>query len=109
MLMSEKELANLISEHLPMNIEESENFVHAISNGYTWGNIDYAMAMSSRDNLILQLNKRNETLQAVALNAYIGWVKGDDVITPMIRLRKELESQGFNIEAYLKSYDEKGK
>lgn len=48
-----------------------------------------------------------EELQVAALNAYIGWVKGDDVIAPMIKLRKELKSQGFNIEAYTKLYDEK--
>lgn len=56
-MKNEKELAEIIANHLPISLEDAEHFVDAVQKGYTWGNIDYAMAMSMRDKTIEQLLK----------------------------------------------------
>lgn len=51
------------------------------------------------------MSKSLEELRDVAVQAYIGWLKGDDVVTPMRRLKSELESQGINIDVISRVYD----
>jgi len=53
------------------------------------------------------MDNKLDKLQKAALEAYIGWLKGDDVISPMVRLRRELHEQGLNVDSACKEYDEK--
>jgi hypothetical protein len=52
------------------------------------------------------MNNSLDELRIIAAQAYIGWLKGDDVVTPMNRLKKELESQGVNIDLMSRIYDD---
>lgn len=56
-IKNEKELAEIIVNHLPISLEDAEHFIDSIQKGYTWGNINYAMALSMRDKTIEQLLK----------------------------------------------------
>lgn len=47
-----------------------------------------------------------EELRIIATQAYIGWLKGDDVVRPMNRLKAELEAQGINIDVISRVYDD---
>lgn len=63
--MTNRELAELISEYLPISIEDAEDFIDATQKAYTWGNIDYARALSMRDKVIERL--QNENLRLMKL------------------------------------------
>lgn len=61
--MDKNELVDIIANNLPIGTEDAENLVDAITSGYTWGRIDYAMAMSSRDRTIKSLIEENKRLR----------------------------------------------
>ena len=56
------ELAEIISESLPLSLEDAYHFIDAIQKGYTWGKVDYAIAMSTRDGVIEKLMRENKML-----------------------------------------------
>jgi len=56
------ELAETISENLPLSTEDAYDFIIAVNKGYTWGNVDYAMAISVRDQVIERLMRENKML-----------------------------------------------
>jgi hypothetical protein len=52
------------------------------------------------------MQKELEDLKIKATLAYIGWLKGDDVVTPMNELRAELQRQGVDIKVITKVYEQ---
>jgi hypothetical protein len=47
-----------------------------------------------------------ENLKIKATLAYLGWLKGDDVVSPMNELKRELERQGVDIKVISQVYDQ---
>lgn len=70
-IKTNKELAELISIHLPITEEHAERFIDASLKGYVYdefSGIDYGIALSFRDKIIDELRTENQKLMKALYN-----------------------------------------